>query len=152
MNTKLVVDFGCGKGTWLRAAQENGALYLQGYDGPWTDNGDMEFLNLHKPCESTFNAIDFEEFLSRERCEGKKFDLAMSLEVIEHLSDGTGRALISWLCQSSDVVLFTCAIPGQGGTNHINEKWLSYWIPQFKEHGFQPWDFLRPKNMDRSGN
>jgi hypothetical protein len=52
----------------------------------------------------------------------ERFDLAMSLEVAEHLTPGRAESFIQELCGVSDCVLFGAAIPGQGGTNHIHER------------------------------
>jgi hypothetical protein len=37
----------------------------------------------------------------------------------------------------SQVIIFTAAPPGQGGTNHVNEQPPSYWISKFQERGFK---------------
>ena len=44
----------------------------------------------------------------------------------------------------SDVILFSAAIPGQGGDHHVNEQWPSYWIARFRERGFVSIDCIRP--------
>jgi hypothetical protein len=51
----------------------------------------------------------------------KRFDLAISLEVAEHLPEGSAGALVSTLIEAAPVVVFSAAIKGQSGTNHINE-------------------------------
>jgi hypothetical protein len=45
----------------------------------------------------------------------------------------------------SDQILFSAAIPGQGGSLHVNEQWPSYWIKLFSEHGYRCFDFIRPQ-------
>ncbi|WP_449394980.1 hypothetical protein [Devosia riboflavina] len=42
-------------------------------------------------------------------------------------------------------VLFSAAIPGQGGVGHLNEQWQSYWADHFAAHGYKPYDVLRDK-------
>ena len=44
----------------------------------------------------------------------------------------------------SNVILFSAAIPGQGGTHHVNEQWPSYWIEKFRARGCLPVDCIRP--------
>ena len=44
----------------------------------------------------------------------------------------------------SDLVLFSAAIPGQGGTNHVNEQWPEYWAAMFANNSFVCFDVLRP--------
>jgi hypothetical protein len=75
---------------------------------------------------------------------GRRFDLAMSLEVAEHLPEASADHFVSQLVAHAPVVLFSAAIPGQGGTGHINEQWPSYWIKKFRNHGYRAFDFLRP--------
>jgi hypothetical protein len=45
-------------------------------------------------------------------------------------------------------VLFSAAIPGQGGNNHVNEQWQSYWADRFAAHGYGPRDIVRPAVRD----
>jgi hypothetical protein len=42
-----------------------------------------------------------------------------------------------------NVVIFGAAIPGQGGTGHINEQWPEYWIDKFSDNGFDVFDIFR---------
>lgn len=67
---------------------------------------------------------------------GNKFDLCLCLEVAEHVSEGKADSLINYLCSLSDYVLFSAAIPNQGGTGHINEQWQTYWADKFYANGF----------------
>jgi len=52
---------------------------------------------------------------------------------------------IKSLVNHSNFVLFSAAIPNQGGTYHINEQWQDYWVEKFKNNNFLPVDFLRNK-------
>jgi hypothetical protein len=74
---------------------------------------------------------------------GRKFDLAMSLEVAEHIDQQYAETFVQSLCGLSDVILFSAAIPGQGGTHHVNESWPTYWSGLFAGKGFVPVDCLR---------
>jgi hypothetical protein len=42
------------------------------------------------------------------------------------------------------VILFSAAIPRQGGVNHINEQYLSYWAELFTARDYVLVDTLRP--------
>ena len=42
----------------------------------------------------------------------KKYDMAMSLEVAEHLPEESADGFVKGLCMSSDIVLFSAAHPG----------------------------------------
>jgi hypothetical protein len=74
---------------------------------------------------------------------GRRFDLALCLEVAEHLSPEGGRTLIRSLTQHSDVVVFSAAIPGQPGQNHIHCRWPEHWQGLFNDEGYRCDDWLR---------
>ncbi|PWT74385.1 MAG: hypothetical protein C5B60_06765 [Chloroflexi bacterium] len=87
-----------------------------------------------------FRAIDFNSSFSANR----RFDLAMSLEVAEHLKPESASLFIDALTQASDVVLFGAAVKGQGGTGHINEQPQSYWGTFFRLRNYAVVDMFRP--------
>jgi SAM-dependent methyltransferase len=132
---RSVIDFGCGRGTWLKAFSEHGAQRLVGLDGCWNSQDAM--------IDSSIEFIQCD--LERIPPMTERFDLAISLEVGEHLSGDASQQLVSALCNASDMVLFSAAIPGQGGENHINEQFQSYWATMFVKCGYYPLDFFRPK-------
>jgi len=127
------VDIGCGVGTFLSVLCDKGVNKIQGIDGDWVDEsmlmiGREQFLkaNLVSP-----PSID------------ERYDLAICLEVAEHLPIDAARNFIKWLCKLSNVILFSAAIPGQGGENHFNESWQSYWVQLFEDEGYVTNDFIR---------
>ena len=65
------------------------------------------------------------------------FDLAVCLEVVEHLDADAGDRVLADLCRCAPSVLFSAAVPGQGGIGHVNEQWPGYWVERFARHGFQ---------------
>ena len=75
----------------------------------------------------------------------RRFDLAISIEVAEHLSKNIAVEFIKTLTCASDIVLFSAAIPFQGGTNHINEQWPEYWNNIFKTYNYVAVDCMRKK-------
>jgi cyclopropane fatty-acyl-phospholipid synthase-like methyltransferase len=91
-----------------------------------------------------FIPIDLETDFSLDRI----FDLVISLEIAEHLSKNSSRQFIENLTKLGDVVLFSAAIPGQGGTNHINEAFPDFWISLFESNGFYPIDVVRKQIWD----
>ena len=78
----------------------------------------------------------------------RTFDLAMSLEVAEHLPPKSAEGFIAGLTKLAPVVLFSAAIPFQGGTNHVNEQWPQYWADLFARHGFDAIDCIRSEVWD----
>tara|TARA_B100001093_G_C26824485_1_gene1013377 strand:- start:1332 stop:2102 length:771 start_codon:yes stop_codon:yes gene_type:complete len=135
-----VLDLGCGTGAWLKAFKDCGSKQLKGMDGDWIKKDDL------LDSEVAFDPINLNELeLSEE-----KFDLAMSLEVAEHLEESSANNFVDYLTNSSDIVLFGSAYENQGGTNHINEQKHSYWAKKFVNKGFLPFDFFREKFWDDS--
>jgi SAM-dependent methyltransferase len=130
-----VVDLGCGTGAWLAVARSLGAGKILGIDGDWVP---PESLLIPPGC---FQGSDLAQPLGLEQ----RFDLAMCLEVAEHLDANSADGLIENLCTLADVVLFSAAIPGQGGTGHLNEQWPPYWRKRFARYGFELIDCLRSR-------
>lgn len=137
---RSVVDVGCGIGTWLRVATELGVSDTQGVDGPWVREDQLLIP------KERFVAADLAKALSL----GRRFDLAMSLEVAEHLPPEASDAFVRSLAALAPVVLFSAAIPGQGGTGHINERWPGFWSEVFKGCGYKPYDLVRQKVWNES--
>lgn len=135
LNPKSVSDFGCGKGQFLKAFKNAGISSVHGYDGPWAKEPSRENL-----AEDEFSIVDFEH---AERIHPQGTDVALSLEVAEHLNDAVAQDFVRLLCATSDVVVFSAALPSQGGQGHINEKPISYWSELFEQNEFVPFDLLR---------
>ncbi len=131
---KSVVDFGCGVGTWLATAKQLGVDQCLGLEGAWVRTQPLAAAHLD------IRDIDLEQTVSLN----ERFDLAMSLEVAEHLSPTRSDSFVADLCNASDVVLFSAAAPGQDGDGHQNEQWPSYWAKRFTRHGYFPLDIVRP--------
>jgi hypothetical protein len=78
----------------------------------------------------------------------RTFDLVLCLEVAEHLPESSAEHLIASLVASGEVILFSAAIPGQGGTHHVNEQWPPYWRALFNSYGYELFDCFRPVIWD----
>jgi hypothetical protein len=86
-----------------------------------------------------FLAQDLTQPLKLER----SFDLAVSLEVAEHLPAESAAMFIDGLAALASLVLFSAAAPFQGGQHHVNEQWPGYWVGRFAARGYVPIDCLR---------
>ena len=130
-----VLDIGCGTGDWLSVFQATGSRKICGYDGVWVPKDSMKIKS------ENFRTIDFYgDFSITER-----FDFALCLEVAEHVSREVSEKMVRVMCGCADVVLWSAAIPGQGGYEHINERYQDHWIEVFKAQGFTAFDLVRPK-------
>lgn len=127
------VDIGCGVGTWLSVLKNLGVKEIQGVDGDWVDK------RLLVIPEADFTVCDLTRHLELDR----KFDLAISLEVVEHIPEHLAGQFIDSLTRSSDLILFSAAVPCQGGINHLNEQWPEYWVDLFRRRNFRVFDFIR---------
>ena len=132
---RSIVDIGCGTGHWLAEAIELGVSDVLGVDGEWALKAKLQIPR------DKFVVHDLTQALKLER----KFDLAISLEVAEHLPERHAGSFVRTLCEAADVVLFSAAIPGQGGRHHVNEQWPAYWAKLFGDQGMECYDVLRPR-------
>lgn len=128
-----VVDFGCGKGAWLSVFRKHGVAEVLGVDGAplhpaslWIPQDQFLRLDIRRPA-----------FLP------ESYDLAVCLEIAEHLPAESADGLVEALTKAAPVVLFSAAIPGQGGHGHINEQWPEYWAERFAAQGYVAVDCLR---------
>lgn len=135
---RSVVDVGCGTGAWLSRFLDAGVSDIVGVDGDYVDRGMLRF-----PPER-FVAHDLEKSLTL----GRSFDLVISLEVAEHLSLDAGERLIDSLVSLGPVVLFSAAVPGQGGHGHLNEQWPVHWAELFATRGYEAIDCIRHRIWD----
>lgn len=131
---RSVLDVGCGVGTWLAEVTRLGVQDIVGLDGAYVDRAKLEVP------DGFFVPVD----LTTSTDLGRTFDLVMSLEVAEHLPEEAAPEFVQTMARHGDVILFSAAPPGQGGTHHVNERWLSYWLDHFTAYGFQSFDVLRP--------
>jgi SAM-dependent methyltransferase len=133
-----VVDVGCGTGAWLSVFREQGIKDVLGIDGDYVDRNSLLIP------EKSFQAHNLGGPLKI----GRKFDLVVSLEVAEHLSSRHAKSFVESLTFLGPVIMFSAAIPYQGGRNHVNEQWQDYWRNLFYEKGFEAVDFVRKRVWD----
>ena len=134
LHPRHVVDVGCGIGTWLTAFREAGVEDVWGIDG----NTAGQMLEIDS---ARFLVRDLTRLVPLDRT----FDLVLSLEVAEHLPERSGAAFVESLTRLGPVVVFSAAIPGQGGTHHVNEQWPDYWATLFGERGYAVVDAIRSR-------
>ena len=135
---KSIIDIGCGVGNWLSVFQKHGVTKVKGIDGSYVDKSQLRIA------PEFFEAADLVQPIT----ETGTYDMAMTLEVAEHLPDASAAKFVEELTRLAPVVLFSAAVPYQGGTGHINEQWPQYWVTHFKNNGYVPIDPLRKRIWD----
>ena len=135
VHASSVVDVGCGTGSWLAVAEELGVADGIGIDAEHIDRALLEIP------DDRFVTQD----LRTRQAFGRTFDLALCLEVGEHLPARSAVTLVETLVALAPAVLFSAAVPGQGGTSHVNEQWPEYWAALFARHGYSAYDVVRAR-------
>lgn len=130
-----VIDVGCGDGTWLKVFEEKGVEEILGIDGDYVDENTLVIS------KQKFISFDLRKPLQINR----QFDLVLSLEVAEHLPTESAEIFVNSLTNLGSVILFSAAIPFQGGVNHVNEQWPDYWAKLFQKKGYMVVDCIRKK-------
>jgi SAM-dependent methyltransferase len=135
-----VLDVGCGRGVWLAAWNKLGVSDVRGVDGDYVERSKLQI-----PADK-FTAADLRQPLDL----GQKYELVQCLEVAEHLPESAADTLIDNLARHGDKVLFSAAVPGQGGEFHVNEQPLDYWAAKFRARGFRVFDFPRMFTLNKT--
>lgn len=130
LHPETVVDVGCGEGWWLSVFKEHGCQ-VTGFDGAYVNQDRLAIA------PSEFYGVDLATPWWRKSVDALPADLAISLEVAEHLPPDRADGFVGGLCHIADVVLFSAAIPGQGGNGHVNENWPAYWAAKFEARNFR---------------
>jgi hypothetical protein len=135
-----LLDVGCGTGTWLKAAMDFGIPDVLGVEGV-----EIPPERLHVPADKVRH-----QDLTRPWNLNKQFDVAICLEVAEHLEATDAPVLIDALVLHSDVILFSAGCPGQEGQHHVNCQWPAYWQQLFNQRGYSCFDEARWQIWDEA--
>jgi hypothetical protein len=139
MNIDSLLDVGAGHGAWASEWMAAGVTDVVAIDGDYVKPDQLVIP------EANFRAADLSQPLDL----GRNFDLVQSLEVAEHLPHAKAATFVETLTRHGDVVLFSAAVPHQGGEHHVNEQPPEYWRQLFKACGYSAFDWLRPRLADQ---
>ena len=141
IHPKRLIDVGCGMGEWLSVFIKHGVSDILGVDGDWVDK-DALLIPKEK-----FLPFDLRKPIRMD----KQFDLVISLEVAEHLSEECAETFVDSLTALGPAIVFSAAIPFQASPpHHINEQWPEYWVKLFQNRGYVVIDCLRKKIWDNN--
>lgn len=112
-----IIDVGCGPGIYVKALIDAGHEVV---------GVDVDRANPYVKMD-----IFSDEFLKYVN-----FDLCMCIEVAEHLPEDRAEDLVKRLIHTSNTILFSAAVPGQGGYGHINCQPKEYWIDKFNRNNY----------------
>ncbi len=129
-----VIDIGCGNGAWLAEFMRSGVTDVLGVDGPYVNASILQI-----PAEK-YVGMD----LRGRKPINRTADLVLCLEVAHYLAADDHPAFADYLMALSPCILFSCAIPGQPGKNHVSPQWHDYWHRLFEKRGYAAFDFIRP--------
>lgn len=124
---RTLIDVGCGSGALLAAFKAKGIS---------TTGLEYSSAGLKACKERGLNVNQFDIESDRPQNLGK-FDAVCCFEVAEHVDERFANKLVDLLVSFAPVVFFTAAVPGQGGSDHINEQPHEYWIEKFKKRDYQ---------------
>lgn len=136
-----VIDFGAGAGAWLTAAGQCGARRLVGLEGAWAEAVSSDLVD--RSIDFRYGDLNNREFVSTAA--SGQFDLAICVEVAEHIDPDRSEGLIASICAAAPTVVFGAALPRQWGNGHINCRPQRFWIDLFSRQGYRCIDFFRPQ-------
>jgi SAM-dependent methyltransferase len=135
MKIRSLLDVGSGHGAWAAEWIKAGVTDVIAVDGDYVRRDQL--------------AIPADKFVAHDLATpldlGRRFDLVQSLEVAEHLPAENAADFVGNLVRHGNVVLFSAAVPHQGGEHHVNEQPPQYWRELFAKHGFEVFDWVRPR-------
>ncbi len=122
-----VADVGCGAGLLLYSASKIGKNVF-GLEGSEASK------KLH-PKEIAGNVKIHD--LTQPYAKNTTFDLVTCMEVLEHIPRQYADIACQTICNlAGNHLIISCAIPWQGGTNHVNEQPNGYWCEKLVNAGF----------------
>lgn len=131
------IDVGCGLGVWIEQLLQMGINDVMAVDAEWFNE---DFIKEHVGTNKIV-VHNLEEGVFHS---GRRFDLAICLEVAEHVTSKHSNNVVETLVDNADTILFSAAIPCQGGQGHVNEQWPTYWREKFNHYGYDFVDVIRP--------
>jgi hypothetical protein len=118
-------DYGCSTGIYVRE------LIAQGIDAMGFDNSQAAIDHCVCP---NIEQVD----ITDSSAVGLRYaDLGLCIEVAEHIPERNADDLMRFLLRhTKHWLIFSAAVPGQGGVGHVNCQPRDYWITKFEKRGW----------------
>ena len=125
---KTVLDAGCAMGLLVAALRDLG---VEAYGVDLSEYAISQVREDIRPyCAVGSLADPLPDSLPR------RYDLVVSMEVLEHIPEEEGKKAVANLCAVTDQVLFCSSPDDTEDPTHINLHQPSYWCGLFAEQGF----------------
>ena len=124
---RSLIDLGCATGHYLFYSLKEGVSDILGIEG-----SPVAFSNL-----LVDEKYIVQHDLRRPLILDRKYDIALSIDVAEHIDKKYFDIYLKSVCDSSDLIIFSAAIPNEGGLYHVNEQSHEWWILRFKKYFFR---------------
>lgn len=123
-----VLDIGCAFGYLVSALRNKG---VQAYGIDISEYALSQADEKIKPYVKVMSALDNlpDEF-------PKKYDLVVSIEMIEHLYEDDGLKVIKKMTEYSDMILLSSTDNDFAEPTHVNVQPKEYWCEKFAEHNY----------------
>jgi ubiquinone/menaquinone biosynthesis C-methylase UbiE len=140
-----MIDIGCGDGVWSKTfLNDFPKIAVTAVDLP---EAQFKFLSR----DSKNISIVRRNFEQEVNLPDEVYDLAICVEVLEHLELQTAEKIMDYIATHSRFAIVSGATRGQGGTHHINENDQDYWVDSMRKRGMVAFDVVRPKLQKKDG-
>ena len=141
---KTVLDAGCANGYLVKA------LRARGVDAYGVDISSYAIESADATLRPYLNVQSLTDPLPKSF--PNKYDLVVTIEVLEHMQPEDGAVAIKRLCSYSDTVLFSSTPYDLDNKTHVNVQQAEYWAKIFAQNSYfrnliQPTDFITPWAM-----
>lgn len=128
LGVRTVLDVGCAMGHLVAGLRDLG---IEAYG---IDVSEYAIDQVREDIKQYCNTQTVLEDLPNEF--PNEFDLAITIEVFEHIQEKEARDAVANLCKWSDTVIF-CSTPDDfEDPTHLNVRQREYWVLLFAENGF----------------
>ncbi|MHB0966791.1 MAG: class I SAM-dependent methyltransferase [Bellilinea sp.] len=124
LQPKTVLDAGCAKGFLVEGFRNRGV------EAWGVDISEYAIQQIHESIKPYCRVGSITDSFPQ------KYDLIVTIEVVEHMTAEMGKKAIANLCAHADRILFSSTPFDFKETTHFNVQPPEYWSREFARHGF----------------